>query len=91
VCSSDLNARTKDEAPFTRKQIKSFESNNSWKSHTIYCGIIEAPVAIITSILIPKKEQNWLLRISHKFELFLRSRNILNSWNQYVLLILEKK
>lgn len=85
------SARTVDEAPFTKKQIKSFESNNNWKSHTIYCGIIEAPVAMITSVLLPKSPQNWLLRISHKFEFFLRSRNILNSWNQYVLLILKKK
>jgi ubiquinone/menaquinone biosynthesis C-methylase UbiE len=85
------NARTIDEAPFTGKQIKSFESSNNWKSHTTYCGVIEAPIAMITSILMPNKPKNWLLRISHKFELLLRSKNILTSWNQYVLLVLEKK
>ena len=85
------SARTIDEAPFTKKQIMKFEGKNNWKSHTIYCGVIEAPVAMLTSIVTPNKPRNWLLRTSDKLEAFLHSNNFLNSWNQYVLLVLEKK
>lgn len=85
------NARTEDEAPFTNSQIKGFLKKNKWKSEIIYCGIIEAPVAMLTSLIIPNKPNNFLLKFADFFEVIFHKTAILNSWNQYVLFNMKKK
>jgi len=84
------NARTKDESPFTGTQIKTLIENQQWKSDLIYCGLLEAPVAVLTSLLIPNHPDNVLLHFADKIEHWTHERKILLSWNQYVLFNLLK-
>ena len=85
------SARTIDEKPFTSKGLKEIVLKEKWISESFYCGIIEAPVAILTSLIMPKRPDNFLLKIAHKIEYLLNQAYILPSWNQYVLLNLIKK
>jgi ubiquinone/menaquinone biosynthesis C-methylase UbiE len=78
-------ARTEDESPFTGKQIRHLINRNKWKTELFYCGLFEAPVAMITSILMPKKSDNFLLRMADIFECWTHENQIMLSWNQYVL------
>jgi len=80
------DARTEDEAPFTKKQIQAFTSLNNWKSECIYCGLLEMPVSMFTSIVMPKMPQNFLIKWADKLEIWFHRKNLLSSWNQYVLL-----
>jgi len=83
-------ARTDDEAPFTGKDIASMTRSDWWQSETKYCGLIEAPLAMVTSVLIPNRPDNALLRIADGLERWMHSQSLLLSWNQYCLLNLIK-
>ena len=83
-------ARTEDESPFTGKQIRYLINRNKWKTELFYCGLFEAPVAMITSLLMPKKSDNILLRIADIFECWTHENQIMLSWNQYVLFSMLK-
>ena len=78
-------ARTEDESPFTGKQIRYLINQNKWKTELFYCGFFEAPIAIITSLLMPKNPDNFLLRMADIFECWTHENKIMLSWNQYVL------
>jgi ubiquinone/menaquinone biosynthesis C-methylase UbiE len=84
-------ARTIDEAPFTKKQLETISDKSKWSTSMRFCGIIEAPIAMITSILVPKKPKNCLLKAVHRIEKYLHKSNFLNSWNQYVVINMLKK
>ena len=84
-------ARTVDERPFAGTDLDLLINSERWVSESVFCGCIEAPVAVITSILFRKNPNNALLKIAHKFESFLERKAILRSWNQYVLFNLIKK
>lgn len=84
-------ARTIDEAPFTGKQVENFLLKNNWKSEIIYCGLIEAPLALITSFIMPSNPQNWILKFADKIEKYLHRNRILDSWNQYILFNMKKR
>jgi len=77
--------RTVDERPFTGKDITNMFSSDLWERQMKYCGILEAPFAILTSIVMPEKEENFVLRFADKIEKWLHDRNLFLSWNQYVL------
>ena len=83
-------ARTEDESPFTGKQIRHLINNNKWKMELFYCGLFEAPVAMITSILMPKKSDNLLLRMADILERWTNENKIMLPWNQYVLFNMVK-
>ncbi|HRR10107.1 MAG TPA: class I SAM-dependent methyltransferase [Rhodothermales bacterium] len=84
-------ARTEDEAPFTKKQIQTFMSLNNWVSECVYCGIIEMPVSMLTSLIMPNSPNNFLIKTAHKMESWFHRKNLLSSWNQYVVLNFVKK
>ena len=79
-------ARTVDEMPLSSKDLKRYAEMLDWQAKYKYCGLIEAPVAMLTSLIFPGKIDNLLLKYGHKLEVKLRDRHILDSWNQYVLL-----
>jgi SAM-dependent methyltransferase len=78
-------ARTEDEAPFTMAQVRSLESACRWKEESIYCGILEMPVAMVTSKLLPNRPNNFLLRWADKVETFLHRKRWFMGWNQYLV------
>jgi ubiquinone/menaquinone biosynthesis C-methylase UbiE len=84
-------ARTKDERPFTKEDIELLTSKKQWKSELFYCGLIEAPLSMVTSMVVPKKPDNYLLKFADKIEQYTHDRNLLLSWNQYVLFNMQKK
>jgi len=84
------NARTIDESPFTGKDIKSIIRHEKWKQNLLFCGVIEAPMAMLTSIIFPQNPDNMLLFYADKIERLMHSRKYLLSWNQYVLIDLIK-
>ena len=83
-------ARTVDEAPLTTKDLELYSSLHPWESDNVFCGIIEAPVAMLTSLLMPNKPVNILLDIADILECWMVSKRLLLSWNQYVLLNFKK-
>lgn len=84
------SARTEDERPFTAKDIVKYCNSEKWLSEVSYCGIVEAPIAIVTSFILRKFPDNWVLKFGDKIEVWAHKRQILNSWNQYILFNLVK-
>ena len=85
-------ARTEDEEPFSKKDLTEIINPDLWETDNVFfCGIINAPLAVITSILIPKNPNNIILKIGDFFEKKLNNLNFLKSFNQYVLFDLKKK
>jgi ubiquinone/menaquinone biosynthesis C-methylase UbiE len=84
-------ARTADEAPLSKKDLISIVDSNPWNYEFKYCGIIEAPIAMLTSILMPNTPNNWLLKCSDLIEKWIHKHGVLASWNQYVLLNFVKR
>jgi SAM-dependent methyltransferase len=80
------HARTKDERPFTKNDINHFLSQHGWKSEISVCGLIEAPLSIVTSMVIPKRPNNALMTLADRLEAFTHRHKFLLSWNQYILL-----
>ncbi len=78
-------ARTEDEAPFTAAQIRAFESQMGWRAESVYCGVVEMPMAMLTSKLMPSHPENRLLRLTDKLEAWMHRRRILLGWNQYIV------
>jgi ubiquinone/menaquinone biosynthesis C-methylase UbiE len=84
------SARTEDEAPFTGKDLKRLTQGGEWDTDLAYCGIVEAPVAMLTSVLMPSKPDNALLRGADAIERRLHDKGLLEAWNQYVLFDMTK-
>jgi ubiquinone/menaquinone biosynthesis C-methylase UbiE len=80
------HARTLDESPLKSSDISKINHMYNWIAEHKFCGLIEAPVSLVTSIVFPSNPNNGLLNFAHILERFLSSRNIFNSWHQYVLL-----
>jgi len=85
------SARTKDEKPLTGYDINLLKESEYWISDLRFCGLLEAPIAMITSIIAPKFPDNVLLRASDWVERKLQRAEILYSWNQYVLINMIKR
>jgi ubiquinone/menaquinone biosynthesis C-methylase UbiE len=83
-------ARTEDEAPFSGTALRAMTKGRRWQANLAYCGIVEAPVAMLTSVLMPRRPDNALLRAADAVERALHRRGWLASWNQYVLIDLQK-
>ena len=84
-------ARTPDERPFTQSDLDTLVDTRLWESESHYCGIIEAPVAMLTSIIMPKSPQNFLLNTADKMEKWIHKKGYLKAWNQYILFSLVKR
>ena len=84
------DARTIDEAPFTQKQVVELQNQQGWKAESIYCGILEMPLSLVTSKLIPSRPDNIFLRTADRLEAWLHRRKILLGWNQYLVFNLVK-
>lgn len=84
-------ARTEDEEPFSGRAVRALSSHRQWNTELFYCGILEAPVAMLTSVLMPNSPDNWLLRATDKAERWLHNRGILLNWNQYVCFNMSKR
>ena len=84
-------ARTIDEAPFSRSDLKKIINPNIWDSKKVmYCGLVSAPVAVFTSIVLSKYPNNILLKLSDKLENKLNKYDFFKPLNQYILLSLQK-
>ena len=84
-------ARTIDELPFSGKALKKLTNPKNWDSENmIYCGLLSAPIAIITSLIIPKYPNNFFLKISDNLECKLNKYEFFKPLNQYVLINLKK-
>lgn len=83
-------ARTIDEQPLTKLSLESIIEDPCWTSECAYCGLIEAPTALVTSIIFPNNIDNILLRTASRIETYFHKKAWLNSWNQYVQINLIK-
>ena len=82
-------ARTVDEKPLMASDLNMLEEN--WKIESKYYGIISAPIAMLTSVVLPSSEKNWLLRTADKLELKINKVKAATPYNQYVMLNLVKE
>ena len=84
------DARTEDEAPFTGQDLSRLTGIDGWRPALSYCGLLEAPVAMLTSVVLPEKPDNRLMRFVDRIENQAHRNDVLSSWNQYVLINLVK-
>jgi hypothetical protein len=85
------SARTVDERPFTGNDIKRLKNSTEWNPEMCFCGILEAPAAVLTSVLMPGRSDNCVLRAADWVEQRMHRAGLLDSWNQYVLINLVKR
>lgn len=81
-------ARTTDERPLTRADISLI--SDGMQCETLFFGMLTAPAAMLTSILIPHYSKNPILGLAHVIEREFRRRHWLDHYHQYALLILRK-
>ncbi len=79
------HARTDDEAPFTAAQVHAFESQPGWRTESVYCGVLEMPISLVTSKLMPPHPDNLFLRMADKVESWMHRQRLLLGWNQYIV------
>jgi len=84
-------ARTPDERPLSRSDLNALDVSAKWKVESSYCGLLTAPVAMITSVLLRPYPNNVLLRAADRFERVLNRMAWIRPLNQYVLLDLVRK
>jgi SAM-dependent methyltransferase len=84
------HVRTPDEHPFSARDLRELFPPPLWSCEFTFCGILEAPLAMITSVLIPSRPDNSLTRLADKVEAAIHRRGILPSWNQYVFINVVK-
>ena len=86
-------ARTREERPFFQSDLDSITKTLE-KNFTVdyyCCGLLSAPIAIITSLFWRHNPDNLLLRFAEKIDLFFEQKKILRSWNQYCVIKIIKK
>jgi SAM-dependent methyltransferase len=83
-------ARTTDEKPLSPDDLRRLARDPRWVVESSYCGIVEAPAAMITSLILRNSPRNFLLDGAHAIENLLRRTPALDAMNQYVLLNLVK-
>lgn len=81
-------ARTVDEKPLDASDLICIAEK--WNVQSRYYGILSAPVAVLTSMLLRSFPNNFLLVASDWIERRLNQYAIFHPYNQYVLLVLIK-
>lgn len=81
-------ARTRDERPLSRADLARIAG--SWQVDNRHYGILGAPVAILTSLVLRSNPQNFLLRWADACEQWLNRLGFFQPLNQYVLLRLRR-
>lgn len=84
-------ARTVDERPFSKKDILRITGDEDWQTEMIYCGVLEAPMAILTSLIMRDNPENGLLAMIDRIESWLHRRQWFEGNNQYVLFNMTKR
>ncbi|MDB6120224.1 MAG: Methyltransferase type 11 [Verrucomicrobiaceae bacterium] len=83
-------ARTEDELPFSGAAIRRILSHRQWRSELGYCGFLEAPVAMFTSVVMRNRPDNFLIRLADRAEQWSHQNGVLLNWNQHVLFNMVK-
>lgn len=83
-------ARTDDERPLSAEDLREIADSGLWRVESTYSGLFAAPVAVATSLLMPSRPDNALLRAADRAERALHRQRRLDAWNQYVLLYLVR-
>lgn len=83
------SARTTDEKPLDARDLEQIAAG--WKVSSRYYGMISAPVAAFTSIVLRPFPDNPLLGLSDWVERRTKGISALQPYHQYVLLVLEKR
>lgn len=82
-------ARTVDERPLSSRDLAMLDA--TWNAKSKYYGLITAPVAVATSLLLRRYPDNVMLRAADGMEQWISELGILRSWHQYTLLYLVKR
>src|SRR5690606_7311451 len=85
------HARPDDAAPLTGRDLRRLADSDRWDTDLAFCGIVAAPAAMLTSVLLPHRPDNALLRLADRVEGWLHRRGWLSAWNQYVLFDMRKR
>ncbi len=80
-------ARTKDESPVSRKQIK-YADSIMGRSYHRFANLFSVPVAMVTSQF-SKNPQNFLLQVTHYIDLVI-SKTPMKYWMRIVALVWKK-
>ncbi|MEM6785631.1 MAG: class I SAM-dependent methyltransferase [Bacteroidota bacterium] len=83
-------ARTEDERPFSASDLRRIDDSGLWNVESSYCGLVSAPVAVMTSFILRPYPDNVLLRMSDSLEKALGSFGPVRSMNQYVFMNLVR-
>ena len=83
-------ARTDDELPLSGRDLAEIEGSGLWRVESAYCGLLSAPVAVATSIVLRPWPNNVLLRAADRAERALEGHPRLAPMHQYVLLDLVR-
>jgi SAM-dependent methyltransferase len=79
---------TRDERPLNKADIDFLEKKCGFTAR--YTGLVTMPVALLTSLFLRPYPNNWFLYLADAAEKSLNSRNVLNSWNRFVILTYRK-
>ena len=83
-------ARTDDELPLSREDLRRIADSGDWEVESAYCGFVSAPVAIVTSFLLRPFPNNVFLRLADRLDAAAAKRKALQPMHQYVLLDLVR-
>lgn len=84
-------ARTDDELPLSAGDLDRIAGSGRWDVESAYCGLVSAPVAVVTSFVLRPWPDNVLLRLADRAERALEGRRSLDPFHQYVLLDLVRR
>lgn len=84
------SARTVDEKPLAGVDLQQYADSHNWYVEHVFCGVLEAPVAVLTSVIMPSRPDNLLLKVADSLERRMTESGVLLPWNQYVLLNFKK-
>ncbi len=81
-------ARTPDEHPLSHYDLERIA--HGWQASNRFFGLVCAPAAMLTSLLLRPWPHNPVLSLAYAFERRLRLIRALDTWHQYVLIDLTK-
>lgn len=85
------HARTPDEEPFSQQTVRELSDRHDWDTSMLYCGLVELPLAMLTSLIVPDRPDTALIRAADRIESWMHRRNWLLGWNQYIVFNMVKR